>query len=129
MTRLCYSEAIKFESFDERLDYLKLWDVPHTSPRSVSMSLYKHKRWLITRDEIIKRDLGCDLGVFGIYIYGPIYVHHINPITEHDIEIWSDVLFDPENLIATSMDTHNSIHYKPAAPPLVERQPGDTKLW
>ena len=54
-------------------------------------------RWFITRDEIIKRDLGCDLGVFGIYIYGPIYVHHINPITEHDIEVWSDVLFDPEN--------------------------------
>ena len=129
MGRLCYSDVVRLESFDERLDYLKLWDVPHTSPRSVSLSLYKHPQWLATREEIIKRDLGCDLGVFGIYIYGPIYVHHINPITEQDIEVWSDVLFDPENLIATSMQTHNSIHYKPDDFKLVERQPGDTKLW
>lgn len=127
---LTYSELIKFESFDERLDYLKLWNVPHTSPRSISESFYKSKAWREVREFIIRRDLGCDLGKFGVYIYGSIYVHHVNPITEEDIVQWSDSLIDPENLISTSLTTHNFIHYKPDDKvPYVERQPNDTKLW
>lgn len=124
-----YSKMMEFKTFDERLDYLKLWDIPHVSPRSISESFYKSKRWLATRDEIIKRDLACDLGVFGIYIYTPIYVHHINPITEEDIVKDSWKLYDPENLISSSRQTHNSIHYKPKEDAYVERKPGDTKLW
>lgn len=95
----------------------------------MSQSFYKSKRWLATRDELIKRDLAFDLGCFGIYIDGPIYMHHINPITEEDIANLADCLFDPENLIATSMGTHNLIHYGPKEEPYVERKPNDTKLW
>lgn len=82
---------------------------------------------------IIDRDIGFDLGVFGIYIEGIVLVHHINPITEHDIIYQTSKLLDPENLITTSIDTHNKIHY--GSPKItdggvwVERTPGDTKLW
>lgn len=126
-----YSELLTIPSFVERLEYLGLWDTPHVSPRHMSEAFYKHKSWRKTREDIIVRDLGCDLGVFGLDIIGPIYVHHIDPITEEDILSWSFKLFDPENLIACSMDTHNIIHYgkKEAVQPLVERRPGDTTLW
>lgn len=96
----------------------------------MSMRFYKSKMWEATRDYIIERDLGFDLGVFGVYIEGPVYVHHINPITEHDIIYLTNKLLDPENLITTSRDTHNSIHYKTTKKETwVERTPGDTILW
>lgn len=124
-----YSELVKLPTFEERLEYLRLWDDPHTSPRATSMSLYKSKQWLATRDAIIRRDFGSDLGILGVEIFGAVYVHHINPITDEDIENWSYKLFDPENLISSSLETHNSIHYKPSDDPYVERSEGDTKLW
>lgn len=124
-----YSDVAQLSTFEERLDYLKLWDTPHVSPRTISEKFYKSTRWLHTRDNIIRRDLGCDLGILGVYIYGSIYVHHMNPITEEDITQDSDKLYDPENLISTSLDTHNAIHYKKDVMPYVERRPGDTKLW
>lgn len=130
MTVRTYSELIKLTTFDERLDYLRLWGAPHTSPRATSLAFFKSKEWLATRDMIITRDCGFDLGVFGTYIYSPVYVHHINPIDEDDISKWSEKLFDPENLISTSLDTHNTIHYrKEIITPYVERTPNDTKLW
>lgn len=116
-------------TYDERIAYLQLWGIPHTSPRSVSQAFYKNRTWLDVRESIIKRDMGSDLGMFGVYIYGPILVHHINPIDQHDIEQWSEKLFDPENLVSTSISTHNRIHYVPEVAPYVTRQPGDTKLW
>ena len=129
MTRLLsYSEAVKFETYEERLQYLSLWKSKHQSPRTISEKFYKNRIWLSCRESIIKRDIAFDLGVFGKYITGPIYVHHINPITQKDIDEWSDKLLDPENLISCSHNTHMGIHYKPVEP-FVERSPGDTKLW
>ena len=125
-----YSELIKLKSHSERLEYLKLLDNNVSSPRHMSMSFYKSRMWLSTRDYIIERDLGFDLGVFGVYIEGPVYVHHIDPITEHDIIYLTDKLLDPENLITTSRDTHNRIHYKTTKKEeWIERTPGDTILW
>ena len=63
MTLRTYSEMIKLETFDERLDYLRLWGAPHTSPRATSLAFFKSKEWLATRDMIITRDCGFDLGV------------------------------------------------------------------
>lgn len=128
MTILTYSELVKLETFDERLDYLKLWDIPHVSPRQMSESFYKNKLWLNTRSSVIKRDLGCDLAISSIYIHGSIYVHHMNPLTPYDVENHTDKCYDPENLICTSHDTHMSIHYKKKEV-YVPRSPGDTKLW
>jgi hypothetical protein len=125
-----YSELILLPSFRERLVYLQLFDNNATSPRHMSEQFYKSKSWKIIRKQIIDRDLGFDLGVFGVYIESNILVHHINPINESDIVYQTKKLLDPENLITVSGTTHNLIHYdKKEKEQWVERQPGDTKLW
>ena len=121
---------IKLSSHTERLEYLKIGDNNALSPRHMSMSFYKSHAWEVTRDAILKRDLGFDLGVFGVYIDGPMYVHHINPIEESDIVHMTRKLLDPENLITTSDNTHKKIHYnKEEKDEWIERKPGDTILW
>lgn len=125
-----YSELIKLESFEERLTYLKLLDNNITSPRHMSRDFYTSHIWKTVRKQIIERDLGFDLGVFGVYIEGPMLVHHINPINENDIIFQTAKLLDPENLVTTSNHTHNLIHYnKKEKDVWVERIPGDTKPW
>lgn len=125
-----YSELVKLESFEERLEYLKLLDNDISSPRHMSRPFYESRLWKNVRRQIIERDLGFDLGVFGVYIEDVMLVHHINPINEQDIIFQTQRLTDPENLITTSKNTHNLIHYdKKVKEPWVERRPGDTKLW
>lgn len=125
-----YSELITLKSFDERLAYLQLFDNNVTSPRHMSAGFYQSKIWKQLRKQIIERDLGFDLGVFGVYIEGHMLIHHIDPITEYDIVYQTKKLLDPENLITTSGNTHNLIHYRTKDKEIwVERQPGDTKLW
>ena len=125
-----YSELITLPSFKERLEYLKLLDNNVTSPRHMSADFYKSHEWRQLRKAIISRDLGFDLGVFGVYIDGIMYVHHINPINESDIIYRTNKLLDPENLITVSGNTHNLIHYNTKQrEQWVERTPGDTKLW
>lgn len=120
---------VKFDSYNERLEYLMLGDDNASSPRHMSMAFYKSKAWRDTRLGIIHRDMGFDLGAFGIWIPGRIIVHHINPINEEDIlnNCWK--LYDPENLISTSEETSNYIHYGEEFDPYVERTAGDTKPW
>lgn len=125
-----YSELIQLNSFSERLTYLQLFDNNATSPRHISMDFYKSRAWKHIRQIIIDRDLGFDLGVFGVYISGDMLVHHINPINESDIIYRTSRLFDPENLITVSTTTHNSIHYNKQEKDIwIERAPHDTKLW
>jgi 5-methylcytosine-specific restriction endonuclease McrA len=96
----------------------------------MSAAFYKSDLWRAVRKQIIDRDLGFDLGVFGVYIDGPMLVHHINPIDESDIVYQTKKLLDPENLITVAGNTHNLIHYnKVEKEKWVERTPGDTKLW
>lgn len=125
-----YEEMIKLPTFLERLEYLSLKDEHYPSPRSVSQSFYKSKIWKHVRKEAIKRDLGYDLTVQNVGIHGPIYVHHINPITEEDIARGDPKCLDLNNLVSTSLDTHNRIHYGELEDTeYVEREAGDTKLW
>lgn len=126
-----YSEALKYETFGDRLEYLRLNGIQHVSPREISNWFYKTPEWESVRAEVILRDGGWDLGIKGMKITGKILVHHIDPITEEDIENWNvDKLFNPDNLITVSVDTHNYIHYrKRIVEPYVERRPGDTTLW
>lgn len=125
-----YSELIKIPSFSERLEYLKLLDNNATSPRHMSGDFYKSYIWRQLRKTILDRDLGFDLGMFGVYIDGPMFVHHINPINESDIVYQTKKLLDPENLITVSGNTHNLIHYNTKVKERwAERTPGDTKLW
>lgn len=130
MTKLSYSGLLKYKDFGDRLKYLQQLDRSVISPRHISNGFYKSSSWLNTRREIAKRDLGCDLGVFGIDILDFVIIHHINPIDESDILTFSDKLLDPENLITTSANTHNLIHYgNVEEEEWKERTPGDTKLW
>lgn len=134
--RRSYTELLKFSTLEERFDYLRLGgEVGGTtfgSSRWVNQSFYSSREWRDVRRNIVIRDNGCDLGVSGYDIYDRPVVHHLNPITERDIEQRSYALFDPENLITVSHDTHNAIHYgdeKQLPRPFVERRPGDTKEW
>lgn len=126
---LSYSEMLTFKTFDERLNYLRLSDKINESPRTMSNPFYHDPRWRACREAVILRDLGSEFGLMGYDITGNIIVHHINPLTEYDIENDLYKLFDPENLISVSIPVHNEIHYGKPKIEFIERTPGDTKLW
>lgn len=131
-----YSELIQYNSFNDRLNYLALngfvGDATFGFDRYINQQFYTSKEWKDIRRDIIIRDNGCDLGVFGCEINTNFLVHHINPIEPSDIihnELW---IFDPEFLITTTKDTHNAIHYGSEIRQkycFVERSIGDTALW
>lgn len=136
MTIKTYSELIKFPTFEERYRYLKLngkvGEATFGFQRWVNQEFYHSDDWLRFRDKIIVRDNGCDLAVDGFNIYGPIIIHHINPITYDDLINRSPAVFDPENVISTKLSTHTAIHYGDEsllilAP--IERTKNDTCPW
>lgn len=110
-----YSELIQHQTYEERYKYLqlngKVGEETFGHDRILNQMLYKDPEWLRMRDIIIIRDNGCDLGIEGREINGSILVHHINPITVEDVINRSKKVFDPNNLICTSLLTHNAIHY------------------
>jgi hypothetical protein len=123
-------------SFEERYQYLKLNGVVGDSTfgydRILNQLLYRSDRWKKTRDGIIIRDNGCDLGIEDYEIHDKIYVHHMNPITIEDVENDRDEIYDPEYLICTSFNTHNAIHYGDESllpKPPIERRMNDTCPW
>lgn len=118
-------------SYFERLEYLKTHGKnPGNQDRHLMNIFYKSDRWLYVRSEVLKRDLGCDLGVDFMEIKGIIVVHHINPITEDDILHNAECLYDMDNLVCCSIETHNKIHYDTQPKEdYTEREPGDTRLW
>ena len=130
-----YSELIKLETFAERFEYLKLVGIVGKETfgydRWLNQTLYHSDEWHRTRRSIIVRDCGCDLAVPGLEIKGRLIVHHMNPLTEQDIILHSDAIFDPEFLICTCIDTHNAIHYgdESILNQWEARKPGDTRLW
>lgn len=135
MTIRTYSELITFASIEDRYTYLRLnsrvGDDTFGFERYLNQSFYRSQEWKRTRDAIIIRDNGCDLGVDDFEIFGQIIIHHMNPISKSDLyELNPDVL-NPEFLISTTLRTHNAIHYGDARQLLVpiERRPGDTTLW
>lgn len=124
---ITYSELIKLDSYDERLNALLLHDCEVNSPRDIARFFFESPEWKTLRWEIIQRDLGFDLGVVGVKIFGKVLVHHIDPLTPFDIEHMTKKVTDPENLITLSVKTHNIIHYGEVEI-LPEREPGDTVL-
>jgi hypothetical protein len=131
-----YSELRRLETFEDRFKYLSLGGYVGESTfgfdRYMNQQFYRSREWHRLRDEVIVRDNGCDLGVAGYEIHDRLLVHHINPMTSEDIEHGDDVILDPQYLITTTHRTHNAIHYgdvRLIPRQLVERRPGDTKLW
>lgn len=111
-----YSELILFNTFKERFEYLKLYGIVAEETfgyeRYLNQIFYKSKEWAAARDFVIVRDNGCDLGIDGHEILDKyLVIHHINPITVDDIRNKRSLLLDPDNLITTSLLTHNALHY------------------
>ena len=129
-----YNELMQLRTFDERYDYLKLngrvSDLTFGFDRYLNQTFYKSSMWLKRRDDIIVRDLGCDLGLEGYEIYKTIIIHHMNPICIDDIRDRTDYLLNPNYLICTCLNTHNAIHYGKVSPNIItERRHGDTCPW
>lgn len=135
MTRT-YTELSKLETLEERYQYLRLDGIVGEETFGVNRWLnqifYKLPEWRMVRDKVITRDQGCELGVDGYDIKGPIFVHHMNPVTVEDILYDFEKLIDPEYLISSSKLTHDAIHYgnEDLLPKdYIERTKNDTCPW
>lgn len=111
-----YTELSKLKTFEERYNYLKLDGIVGEETfgfdRYLNQRFYQNDiEWKRVRDYVIMRDLGCDLGIEDREIQGTITVHHMNPLSKHDLLNRTEFLLNPEYLIATSRTTHNAIHY------------------
>ncbi len=131
-----YSELIAIPTFIERFRYLRIGGAIGTETfgydRHLNQTLYRSTEWKRFRRDIIVRDLGYDLGIEDYEIIGKIIVHHINPITVEDVLRRNSMIFDPENVICTSMNTHNAIHYGDESLLMlepIERTKNDTCPW
>ena len=131
-----YSELRRFESFEDRYEYLRLGGGVGVSTfgfdRYINQAFYGSSQWRRVRRQVILRDEGCDLGVPGYEINVNLLVHHINPMDASDISDYEDWILNPEYLITTSVKTHNAIHYGDRSllpKPFVARSRGDTNLW
>lgn len=131
-----YTELSRIKTFTGRYEYLRLSGTVGKSTfgydRIINQILYRSDRWKTIRNSIIIRDEACDLGIDGRELYDKIVVHHMNPITVEDIELEKDLVFDPEFLICTSLDTHNAIHFGDVSllrRDMVRRTPNDTCPW
>ena len=131
-----YTELLQIDSFIDRLKYLsikgRVGDFTFGGHRYLNQMLYHSPDWRAVRREVILRDDGFDLAHRDHPIFCQIYVHHINPITIDDILNRRRCIFDLENLISVSKQTHNFIHYGSEEIPsnlFVERKLGDTCPW
>lgn len=132
-----YSELITLLTFEQRYKYLRLDGIVGEETfgfdRYINQKFYHEPEWLRVRDKVIVRDNGCDLGVLGYEIlYERIIIHHINPMRVEDVINRNPMLFDLENLICVTHNTHLAIHYGDKnliskAP--VERTKYDTCPW
>lgn len=131
-----YSELITIPSFIERYRYLRIGGRVGAETfghdRYLNQILYTTREWKRFRRDIIVRDKACDLACEDYELYDKILVHHIDPITMEDVLRRDPKIFDPENVICTSLNTHNAIHYGNEDllfAGLVERRPNDTCPW
>lgn len=133
----CYSELVKLKTFQERFRYLKLngavGEETFGHERYLNQRFYRSREWKQVRNEVIIRDMGCDLGMAGYEITGKVIIHHMNPATRVDMTNDAEVLLNPEYLICVSMETHNALHYGDEqiiqAKEWHERKPNDTCPW
>lgn len=131
-----YSEMILLPTFIERFRYLQIGGKVGAETfgydRYLNQTLYRTAEWKRFRREVIIRDNGCDLGCDDREIYGKILVHHINPITADDIINRHSNVFNLDNVICVSLDTHNAIHYGDEELLMlgpIERTKNDTCPW
>ena len=131
-----YDELIRLGSLEERFRYLELHGAVGRETfggyRVFNQQFYHSAEWQRLRNEVIARDGGCELGLKEFPIYGPVTVHHINPVELRDIAEGSELLLSPQFLICVSPAMHRAIHYgdeKILPQPVVERYRNDTCPW
>lgn len=131
-----YKELITIDSFEDRLKYLHIpghvGEATFGGHRQLNQVLYKSDIWNKVRREVIIRDDGYDLAHPDVLIRGNVYVHHIEPITIDDILNRHPKVFDLNNLVSSSFQTHNAIHYGGEMHLLIKpvtRKPYDTCPW
>lgn len=132
-----YSELIDIETFVDRFKYLSLNGQVGCETfgfdRWINQRFYTSREWRSIREKVIIRDKGCDLGVKGYEIHDRLIVHHMNPLTQEDLQFGGNrKAIEPEFLICTTHNTHNAIHYGDESlltQPYIPRTKGDTKLW
>lgn len=131
-----YAELVRLTTYKERFEYLALRGHVGESTfgfdRYINQGFYKSRQWRDLRHHVIARDVGRDLAFEGYEIHSNLIVHHMNPMTEEAVMDGDPRILNPEFLITTTLDTHNAIHYgnESLLPKLVvERKPGDTKMW
>lgn len=131
-----YSELRRIRGYEERFEYLQLRSQVGLATfgfeRYLNQRFYTSAQWKHVRNVVIARDLGCDLGVRDHEIYDRVIIHHMNPMSVDEVTHGSEDILDPEFLICVAHNTHNAIHYGDKSllvKPVVERRPGDTKLW
>ena len=131
-----YSELKRFDSLVDRFNYLALngrvGETTFGFDRYMNQMFYTSREWRSMRHKIILRDNGCDLGIEGYEIHKGLYIHHLNPMTVDQIRNGDPGILDPEFLITASFSSHQAIHYGDARllpRVLIERLPGDTRLW
>lgn len=112
-----YSELITIDNFLDRYKYLKIGGNVGAETfgynRYLNQILYTSKEWKQFRLKVISRDCACDLGFPNHDIFNKkgIIIHHINPITLKQIYQRDPMIFLMDNVICTSLRTHNAIHY------------------
>lgn len=131
-----YSELSQLATFKERFEYLKLGGAvgkeTFAHERYLNQRFYHSYEWRRLRDQIIIRDLGCDLGIEGYELNDRIYIHHMNPLLIRDLVERTEFLMEPEYLICCSFNTHQAIHYGDASLLVtepVQRIANDTCPW
>lgn len=131
-----YSELITIPTYEERFRYLQLNGQVGIETfgfdRWLVETFYHSQKWKHIRNEIIIRDLGCDMACDGYEIHGRIIIHHMNPLLKEDVIDMTEYLTNPDFLVCVTHDTHNAIHYGDSnllqkAP--IERKPNDTCPW
>lgn len=131
-----YDELSRLKTFEERFEYLKLdgsvAEETFGYDRYLNQALYSSKDWKRTRDRVIIRDNGCDLGIEGYDISSRPLIHHMNTITREMVINRDPMIFDLNNLITVTHKTHNAIHYGDKSllvTEFKERTAGDTTPW
>lgn len=130
-----FTELSQIIDFEDRLKYAYIGGGIGNDTfgynRWVNQRLYVCDEWRKLRDKIILRDNGCDLGIQDRPIFKGILIHHLEPITVDDILNRADKVFDPDNLICVSHETHNYIHYGLPENRILhkERTPNDQCPW
>lgn len=131
-----YQDLLTFQTFEERFKYLKLYgkvgEDTFGFDRVFNQMFYRSKEWKQLRNDIIVRDLGCDLGIEGREILNSPVIHHMNPISIDDIRNSTEFLLNPNYLITVTSNTHRAIHYGDESMLIldpIDRHPNDTCPW